>query len=324
MKRFKKILCLNESTQTSTSAIERAVALAESNRAGLTILDVIPTQALMAGIGFPTGETIASGLQEAIVADHRSTLETKLQTYTQRFDIEIDVQIGKTYLETIRAVLRNEYDLVIKSVENPSWTQRLFGSDDLHLLRKCPCPVWLVKPTEEPASGNILAAVDFDPINPSLSESDLNHQILDLAASLALSESGTLHIVHAWEALAEVKLLSRANFSLEEVGSYVRKEEEHHSRGLSALVEEMSGRIGRETWETLSPRLHLPKGPATQVIAPLAAELRADLVVMGTIARTGISGLLIGNTAEAILDQIACSVLAVKPHDFRTPIQIEA
>ncbi len=59
------------------------------------------------------------------------------------------------------------------------------------------------------------------------------------------------------------------------------------------------------------------------MIAPLAAELQADLVVMGTVARTGISGLIIGNTAETILNQLTCSVLAIKPPGFNTPVTVD-
>ncbi|WP_432648854.1 universal stress protein [Methylomarinum roseum] len=44
---------------------------------------------------------------------------------------------------------------------------------------------------------------------------------------------------------------------------------------------------------------------------------------MGTLGQTGISGFLIGNTAEAILDQLQCSVLAIKPPGFRSPVTIE-
>lgn len=47
---------------------------------------------------------------------------------------------------------------------------------------------------------------------------------------------------------------------------------------------------------------------------------RADLVVMGTVARTGVAGLIIGNTAEAILEQVNCSVLAIKPAGFKSPV----
>ncbi len=57
------------------------------------------------------------------------------------------------------------------------------------------------------------------------------------------------------------------------------------------------------------------------MIPELADELDADLVVMGTVGRTGIAGLLIGNTAETILERIGCSVLAIKPSGFRSPIE---
>ena len=49
-------------------------------------------------------------------------------------------------------------------------------------------------------------------------------------------------------------------------------------------------------------------------------ELLADLFVEGTFTRPGISGLMIGNTAEAILNQLTCSVLAIKPPGFQTPV----
>jgi nucleotide-binding universal stress UspA family protein len=44
---------------------------------------------------------------------------------------------------------------------------------------------------------------------------------------------------------------------------------------------------------------------------------------MGTVARIGVAGLFIANTAEAILEQIECSVLAVKPEGFETPVSLE-
>jgi nucleotide-binding universal stress UspA family protein len=43
---------------------------------------------------------------------------------------------------------------------------------------------------------------------------------------------------------------------------------------------------------------------------------------MGTVARTGIEGLLIGNIAETILRRVDSSVLAVKPHGFETPVRL--
>ena len=52
-------------------------------------------------------------------------------------------------------------------------------------------------------------------------------------------------------------------------------------------------------------------------------RLDVDLVVMGTVGRTGLKGLIMGNTAETILRSVRCSVLAVKPEGFVTPVRIQ-
>ncbi|MFO7604908.1 MAG: universal stress protein [Desulfurivibrionaceae bacterium] len=323
MKRFKNILYVNEPTADQESTIARTVSLAVNNQAGLTIVDVIPTQIITAGIGLPPEGPLSNDLRAAVKADHRKAMESMVQSFNERLQIRLEVLVGKTYLEAIRAVLKNGYDLLIKPAENPTWTNRLFGSDDLHLLRKCPCPVWLMKAQEKSNYNSILAAVDFELLTPTPSAHDLNREILELAASLAFSDFASLHIVHAWEALAEGMLVSRGDMSPAGVINYVEKEKALHRKGLHMLAEELRGWIGKDVYDYLSPVFHLPRGPAKKVIAPLVTELQADLVVMGTVARTGISGLIIGNTAEVILDQLACSVLAIKPPGFKTPVKFD-
>jgi nucleotide-binding universal stress UspA family protein len=69
--------------------------------------------------------------------------------------------------------------------------------------------------------------------------------------------------------------------------------------------------------------MHLLKGDPADVIADFAKTGRVDLIVMGTVARTGIPGLVIGNTAEAILQRVDCSVLAVKPVGFVSPVGLD-
>lgn len=322
MKRFKKILYVNEPTVDQESTIARAVSLALNNQADLTIVDVIPTQVVTVGLGLPPGGPVSNDLRAAIESDHLQVTESIVQSFKERLHIRLEILIGKTYLESIRAVLKDGYDLLIKPAENPSWTNRLFGSDDLHLLRKCPCPVWLMKTPEKSNYNSIMAAVDFDQLVPP-SEHDLNREILELAASLALSDFASLHIVHAWEALAEKMLLSRGDMSPEGVTNYVESEQAHHRKELYQLTEKLRGWIGKDTYDYLSPKLHLPEGPVKKVVAPLAVNLRADIVIMGTVARTGISGVIIGNTAEAILDQLTCSVLAIKPPGFKTPVKFD-
>lgn len=322
MKRFKNILYVNDATDDQQWAIARAVSLAENKQASLTVVDVIPLEVVTAGIGLPYGGPISTNLTAAVVADRLEGLEALVKPYQQRLNIRLDVLEGNTFIEVIRAVLKNAYDLVIKPAENPNWLERLFGNNDMNLLRQCPCPVWLMKPREKASYNNILAAVDFDPLNPLGADLALNREILELAGLLALSNVASLHLTHAWEPIGETILLSRGDTSLAKVADYVEKMRARHETGLYLLSEELRQWMGEDTYRYLSPSLHLPKGPAKKVIPRLARELQADIVVMGTIARTGISGLIIGNTAEDIFDQLSCSVLAIKPPGFKTQVRL--
>ena len=82
---------------------------------------------------------------------------------------------------------------------------------------------------------------------------------------------------------------------------------------LDRLLRKAGAWIGPEDSQAVEPRTHLLKGSPSAIIPNLARTLRVDLIVMGTVARTGIPGLIIGNTAESILRDIDCSLLAVKP-----------
>jgi len=310
MKLFKNILYVNEPTVDQSSAVERAMTLAETNQSKLTIIDVFP----------PVAEDY-----RADTTDYRQkALESLIAPYRKRLEIRLDVMMGTLFLEVVRAVLRNGHDLVIKTAEDPDFLKRLFGSNDMHLLRKCPCPIWLMKPREKSNYNTIMAAVDFEPLNPTASEQVLNLEILELAGSLALTDSASLHIVHAWEALVEMTMTMRGDIPYESIAKHISQEYTIHQKGLDRLIETMRDQIGADVYDRLSPRLHLPKGPPKTMIATSAAGLSANLVVMGTVARTGIAGLIIGNTAEAILDQLMCSVLAVKPPGFKSPVKLDA
>ena len=88
-------------------------------------------------------------------------------------------------------------------------------------------------------------------------------------------------------------------------------------------MHEVTSELGPEFLNYLKPQAHLVKGPARKEIPELATRIEADLVVMGTVARTGIPGFIMGNTAETILNRIESSVLAIKPPSFATPVTLE-
>ncbi len=322
---FKRILCIVDPLRTADTVLGRAVSLAQNNQATLTVASVVPR--VVAGIGMPEGGPISADLQEAVIADAQQQLENLVTPLRPQIAIHAVVLTGTPFLEIIREVVRNGHDLVVRAAEDPDWLERLFGSDDMHLLRKCPCPIWLVKRSPSKSYRRILAAVDIDADHPNHelgTRHKLNTNILELAFSLALSDFAELHIAHAWEAIGESALrgafLSRPEA---EVLTYVEQVRRGHDEGFDDLLNDFIQSQGNDAVQFLSPTKHVLKGPPQVEIPALAKSLAADLVVMGTVARTGIPGFFIGNTAEAILEQIECSVLAVKPEGFVTPVTVD-
>ena len=211
-----------EEVVDQVSALARAVSVAENNQAELTVIDVIP----------PDGDVHLSDT----VKHYRQKLESLIEPYRNRLKIQIDVLTGTIFLEVIRSVLRNEYDLVIKAAENPDFMRRLFGSVDMHLLRKCPCPVWLMKTPEKSKYNCFLAAVDFEPLQAVASEQAFNNEILDRAASLALSDEASLHLVHAWEAFAEKAMLAHGDISSKSIAAHAQHQYAIHKKDCMDLL----------------------------------------------------------------------------------------
>jgi universal stress protein E len=183
----------------------------------------------------------------------------------------------------------------------------------MRLMRKCPCPVWVVKPAHHERYARILAAVDPDPDDDT--KDALNGTIMELATSLAQLEQSELHAVHAWTMYGEYLLRDRGRLPEQQMATWLRKTLDRHELALDRLLREFGV-------TPLAHRIHLVKGEAALVIPTLADEKQVDLIVMGTVCRTGIAGFFIGNTAEEILQVVDCSVLTVKPEGFVSPVTV--
>ncbi len=324
MKRFKNILCVVNTEKESTPLLERAITLAENNQASLSVVDVSERGAT--GIEMLQHDPLSVELKTAMINTHQQALETLIAPYRKRIEIQASVLTGVPFLQIVRHVLRNNHDLVIKAPDTRDWLDRLFGSDDMHLLRKCPCPLWLIKPDAPKSYRRILAAVDVSDTCTEEEEEPrraLNRQILEMASTLALSDFAELHIVHTWEAIGEKTL--RGPFmhtSDEDIATYINQVKQQHAANLNALINDVTGHLGQGSVKYLKPKKHLVKGWARKEIPALAKQIDAELIVMGTVARSGIPGFIMGNTAETILNQIDCSVLAIKPPGFVTPVTL--
>ena len=310
MKRFKNILFFADGALDPGPTLERAAALARINDARLTLIDVIderesPTQ---------NRNRLGSDLNEILREHRRQTLEEVARPFTEP-DAVIYTKVlsGTPFIEVIRSVLANRFDLVIKAAHPPAgFSERLFGSTDMHLIRKCPCPVWIDRPAAARPYRRILAAVD--PVDEQ--SRGCARIVMDLASSLAQRESAALTVVHAWRLYGESILRSgRGRMTTAEVERLVEQTHRRHQEKLDRLLE-------RYNMSTNNPEVYLLKGNPAATIHGLAEDLKADLIVMGTVGRTGIPGFFIGNTAEEVLQTTTASVLAIKPADFVSPVTI--
>lgn len=322
MKRFKNILLVDDNEDLQESSLQRAVNLAEHNQADLSIIRIVnvPHDTILSGFAAP------ERLKKAYTVEWQNQLAEITANCQDKVNITGKLIFDRVFPRVVQEVIENGYDLVMKSAEeHHTLKNRIFGSVDMHLLRKCPCPVWIMKSHEITQYKGIVAAVDFEPSEDEKKMSNLNRQILELASSLALSEFSQLHVAHAWTAWGE-SLLNTPRFNLAEGGrvdEWIEQQRVTHEKRVDVLMGILSDMISSETNEYLGPKVHIVKGKAYDVIPNLVREQQADLVVMGTVARTGIPGFLMGNTAENILNNIDCSVLAVKPSGFVTPVTIE-
>jgi nucleotide-binding universal stress UspA family protein len=220
------------------------------------------------------------------------------------------VVIGRTSVEIIRQVMRGKHDVVMRHAKG-RLSRRLdfFGTTSLELIRKCPCPVWIFGPDEIKIS-RVLAAVDVTPDDERHRE--LNHRILDLAESLSKFENGTLDIVHAWGVYREQ--LVRPRMTADEFNVIEHTAHDEAKRGANL-------RLAAHGLKADSPNVHLLHGSPDDVIPYFVSESQTDVIVMGSVGRRGLPGMLVGNTAELLLDKLRCSILVVKPDDFVSPIK---
>ena len=194
MQRFKNILLVAGGTGWETNALKRAVDLAKNNRARLTVVDIVeklPREMQRLVTSFHLAD-----IQNHVVEERLKDLKQNIALMAPGSRVTTKVLVGTPFLEVIREVLKNKHDLVMKTARGGNrLKEMLFGSTAMHLMRKCPCPVWVIKPTHRRKYTRIMAAVAPDLIDKK--RDNLNVKIMELATSLAQMENSELHVVHA-------------------------------------------------------------------------------------------------------------------------------
>ena len=310
MRRFKNILFLADGSKGEKAALSRASDLASLNKARLTLFDAIEPEVHLA-----FAVTAAHDLEAMLAARVQdrerelAALQRTLAAKHPELRIEVEVTTGRRDRAAIYNVIESQRDLLIKARSGDGGTfRRLFGSTDQSLMRKCPCPVWILKPSRRKRFKTIVAAVDLNPSEPETES--LATKILALATSLAKDDKSELHVVHVWRLPGEYQLRGRQLYTAR-VDQLLAELGEAHKRELDEL-------LSHQPYE--KRRIHLVKGHADDVIPKIVDEVSADLIVIGTVGRSGVPGLFIGNTAETVLNAVDCAVLTLKPEGFKSPV----
>lgn len=309
MKSFENILVvMNELfVARDNLALKKGVALAEQSRGKLTIMSIIdlPDAAILQYQGIVEEEE----LTEILVKQRQQALSELKQQLDTQVDVTIKITVGKDFLEIVRQVLLDKHDVLIKVANDHP---KSFDSSDFHLMRKCPVPVWLLKPEREQQSGKILVAVDLR-LQKEQQGREFNHAILGMATTMAALHNSELHLLSCWSLYGEAALRDSGFLKVptEQLNAMLLEEEQANQKEMAALIADFSVTI----------QCHLIKGSPREFIPEFCEKNQMDIVVMGTVGRSGIPGLLIGNTAETILGLINSSVVTLKPHGFESPVK---
>lgn len=188
--------------------------------------------------------------------------------------------------------------LVIKQhVDDSILKKILLTPEDWKLLRDCPTPVLLVRTTKPWSNGVVLAAVDVG--NGDEDHMALHKTIIDQGFRIASLTQGELHVVSAHPAPTLAVMDAAYPIDTEYEASFRAASKEFQRR-----------------FEISDERMHIKEGPADIIIQQVARKLDAVVTVIGTVARTGLSAALIGNTAEIVIDKLESDVLVLKPEDI--------
>jgi nucleotide-binding universal stress UspA family protein len=281
-------------TPGSTRAVDQALQLAGRARSELVFLHSTwadlheEDQAIRPGPS-PAGQRVLEELVERARADG----------LTARLVLARD----RAWLEIIRAVQRGEADVVLVARRNQAGGGAALGGVTRKLMRKCPAPVWVVKPEGRSELRIIAGATDL---------SGVGDLAVTLAARLAALFGAELDVVHAWPVPLSVPVLPELD-----VPQHAHLDVEQHETAVRARFETNLARLSLPA----APRTHLVCGAPSSAIRAIVERRDADLLVMGTVSRGGIAGLLLGNTAERLLDHVQCSWLTIKPRDFESPVR---
>lgn len=308
MEAYKNILVVIDPTTEEQKALSRAIELASKNNAQITaFLSIFDFSYEMTTM---LSSDERESMRQTVINDRKVWIEERIKALGGIAD-EITIKVvwhNRPFEAVIDQVLQYDYDVVIKGThEHDKLKSVIFTPTDWHLLRKCPCPLLLVKDHSWPENGNILAAVNVG--SDEEEHQSLNNIITEEAKNLANIINANVNLVNSFPGTPVNIAIEIPEFDASQYNDTMLN---HHKASMEKHA---------ETYGIDSARTFVKEGLPEDVIEAVSTELDAELVILGTIGRTGLSAALIGNTAEHVIDRLNCDVLALKPAGYKSPLQ---
>ena len=298
---FRRILVILDPAARAQPALEKAARLARGARARVELYAC----GFREGLNRP-GRALAAARQREVEAGEAS-LGRLAREQLRGVRTEVRYELGHPRAERILArVRRSRPDLVILDSEfHPTARRALFGPADWPLIRDCPAPLLYAKPARWHAAPRVAAAVD--PLHPAATGVGLDAAIVGRARALARGLHGSLSLVHAWlplePAVAGPAVLGLPLGGPAEVERLLADAEAQAARAVAALCR--GG--GRPAGEPV-----LLRGAAVETLPGFAEVEGLDVLAIGALSRSRLYDVLVGATAERLLERVPCDLLVVK------------
>jgi universal stress protein E len=309
MQRIRRILvAVKDPGRRTSAAITKGAQLAKASGAALELFHALSTPIQLDALTYAGRELREAERQiraRALAGLDRTAASLRRAGIRATAAAEWDFP---AYEAVVRRALGTRADLV---VAEPHAGRRLapwlLHLNDWELLRLSPVPVLLVKKGGRYRRPAVLAALD--PLHAFAKTASLDREILGVAGRISKSLHGRLHAMHAYIPVPSVGL---AGYVMS--GTVGRLEAEYQTlarRGFERALRKSKIPPARQ---------HLVRQIPVEAIPAVALRVRAQIVAMGAVSRSGLQRVFIGNTAERVLDELPCDVLVVKPPRFRSPV----
>jgi len=293
------------------AAADKAIRLAKSLGASVEFYHAISEPVFME-IQPLTGQSLAEIRREALVL--RQKRLDKLIDRASALGVDSAATVEwdfPPHEAIIRRAVRCRADMIVAECHEGRRHKWLMRLTDWELLRGSPVPVLLLKSSKPWRRKTVLAAVD--PSHAHSKPSRLDSIIVERGKALTKALKGTFHLMHA--NYPSVFGLTLGDPAIDGVTLAAAYDELKASARKDFAEFAQGAKVPRN-------RRHLiDRDPATGIPAT-AKVVGADVVVMGAVSRSGLKRLLIGNTAEKVLESVPCDVLVVKPAHFEKRVAV--